>query len=782
MHKPHIYCYFNAFIWGEALINLNTYNLDADLWTSVSNNDYQRVQQLIFQGANPNAPCFSPEWKDWTILTYALHRGTCEIVASLAKSRFVDFNQTIPEGKWKGWTLLSFAVLGERFEPGGIGWFNYDIRKAHTFFVKTLLDGGAYPNQLIPEGTWRGWSLLAYAVRLGRDEIVRELLIQRLQFILNPNQIMPGDNLGDTWKGWSLLAFAVHGESFGEFSDVMRRSCHAIVGILLECGAYPDQYLTYPDYRKLSLLELAAQRGNQVSRDRLFIALQFVSAKSYMKARAKGEFVPEANITSLHLNAEDWSKLGNIFYFGYHGEKQNPLIAKWCFEQAFRINCYHPSASLILGYMHEDPKYGFPVDLVAARNYYRLGNHRIHLKRVERKAIEQALEKGEGLNRQDKEGDTALHRAAKNKFLKLFTSLRYLGADPTIINREGRTPESYLDPAQKFRVDRLQLLTNATLNGIRQDAPTFILSNLHLTVIRGDLDSDKCTIKLRKLCNIPEIRPLLDLTKLAMLGKHKLSQRGEAHRDNPDLVYDSDDEAPMMIEQKLSITIDPHTPSVRQQVCSVERAHGIYDEAQPNSIVIGNGRDIIETTGEIITTPQSTMIHEICHFIAKEVFNHCLPYRNNDVINRERFTKIAEEMLRNKDRLLPIFQVFHNYPPEAWHGELIVRIPQYLAVDEELKEHMVNDRLGKLESGPEGLLLQYYREVFLPEVLAHTERLRQNAVGIGWSPKLFDQNVVRGYHLSHVPPQAGPSSSNSGLPTKMVTWKDRHSLFIQPSS
>ncbi len=99
-----------------------------------------------------------------------------------------DLNYHIADGSWKGWTPLAYVIYQD-----------YDL-------AEFLLDQRADPNLAIKSNdSWAGWNLLAYA-SYKKNEKLSALLIK---YGANPN--LPIEtNEKDTWNKWTPLSLAAY--------------------------------------------------------------------------------------------------------------------------------------------------------------------------------------------------------------------------------------------------------------------------------------------------------------------------------------------------------------------------------------------------------------------------------------------------------------------------------------------------------------------------------------------------------------------------------------------
>lgn len=433
--------------------------------------------------------------------------------------------------------------------------------------------------------------------------------------------------------------------------------------------------------------------------------------------------------------AGQWYELGMQYFEGNNDFSKDAYLARLCFEEALKYNAKHQPTLTKLGFIHENGL-AVPIDLKKAREYYeKLIDKKLHLKRVEKKRVQLLLEQNQSVDKRDQDNRTAMHRAALDNNLKLFSTLKLLNAKTDILDADQNTPGNYLTDKQRIQVTSLQILASESFRKMNLSAPKVIASRIVFQ--NGNHDEDATLLQLEELYKNEDLKPLFDLAKLAMLGKHKLSRRPIVVQDG----YDSDEEEPAKEDERLRITIDPDNKNVNGLVCTADghkTSVGVYIHKLNNTLFIGGNRDKQRVIG--------TLIHELTHFIAREINGSALPYATNDKLNEARFKKICDDMKKlfeekkNRDPALKpnLFEItFTSYTEDQYHSELIARIAQSIAQS--------NNQPVNL-SKPEQELLKYYREIFLKKVSAHVKKLTEKAYG-GWSPQVFKPMSQNTYHL-----------------------------------
>lgn len=335
------------------------------------------------------------------------------------------------------------------------------------------------------------------------------------------------------------------------------------------------------------------------------------------------------------------------------------------------------------------------------------------------------------LTHRDLANNTLVMRAATCGQLKHTARLQMLG----IPRDEGF--QFFNSQETRSKVTHLQSITTKLTQDLRRESAQVL-------VITGKWhDTEEETRRvIAELAERPLIAPLLELAKLAALGSHRLSRRKKFSRSD----YDSDDDVnePLSTHQQFLIRADRSKGNISGMYYEGldgfkgRRAGGIFDYGYPwneNTIFFGWG-------GE--TWTRGTFLHEMTHFLAYEVFdNHCLPYLKTSVIHREEFLQITKSIKEKFDQPnRPVFteeldeivgNIFSspNYINETdYQAELIVRIPELIARGKEGVEAEIRTHLPDL--------MAYYENVFLPKVRAHTESMREIALGY-WPLEIFPE-------------------------------------------
>jgi len=512
-----------------------------------------------------------------------------------------------------------------------------------------------------------------------------------------------------------------------------------------------------------------------------------VKARShYELAVSKGCYASQKKVLILDnpnfSSCDEWSTLGEDYYFGKNNKPKDYVRARACYEIAIELNAENQNASYSLGWLYEHAE-GVSKDIAKAREYYEMASSQEHynakkqllildnqnfsavnwdtlgedyywggnnrqkdrikakicyeqaiakdpklrrsLKRLESNAILSLKEKG-AINEKDSNNNTALHRSAEYKHLKNCARLLFLGAKKSIENAKSERPLATLNAKEKGRITLLQTQFEKLISDFGKKSPRIIINRFFSSPNRPH-DEEKSVSQLDIFYNNQFIKPLLDLAKLAVLGLHDLSRRPKFTDPN----YDSDNDCEESINldcQCLTIRVDPQSSHVEniahfgKNGQGGDSCYGVYlnSELDQNTLYLGGKRNSLEEM-------RGTFIHELTHFIAKEVFkNNCRPYASNDLINTQTFTKITDNLRAKKNNLDPILQAAfsgHYEQNDKVQNELIVRVGQMIVM-------YPTDWAHRLESqAPE--LWNYYKDVFLDAVIKHTTKLQDRALG-GW--------------------------------------------------
>jgi TPR repeat protein len=338
------------------------------------------------------------------------------------------------------------------------------------------------------------------------------------------------------------------------------------------------------------------------------------------------------------------------------------------------------------------------------------------------------LSKPELINSVDEEGNTALHLAIMSDSVDFARSLILYGAQFSIRNKQDKTAQGllidkkggYFEKEEK-RKELLALMLTLDLEDVKlsdfgfsfdlirkitrlkdhfpainrpfmKGVASIMAKHIQGSSIKHQLDKKTHRESFLAMEKISDLNPLLEITAFAVQGLHRMA---------PDMARLYGEK-----NKKLKIILAPYKGDVSSVTSGgTDNAFGVY--YHDNAIYLGGNRDKDTERSKVFV--RGTLIHEITHFVAKEVFdNGCKPYFKDHKIAIARFTKITntlhEAVKKNKKNIHErIYSVFQSYKPDSWHAELIVRIPQ-------LKVMGLEDEIAKPVYRE---LLEYYRDYFL---------------------------------------------------------------------
>ncbi len=358
----------------------------------------------------------------------------------------------------------------------------------------------------------------------------------------------------------------------------------------------------------------------------------------------------------------------------------------------------------------------------------------------------------ESINITNSKGDTALHLAVRCGNVEFSKILILHGADVCMKNKEKKSPqgmlidkrESYFSTESKKWLLALMLMIepfDLSNHGFTADFSRdmtqkrdilllkFKFSRKEIaSIISKKIISSNPAVKLDKAMHkksfkemneISYLSPLLGITAFAVEGMHELAFKLKSEN------------------KKLRIIIDP------EQSCTAtvtlgdsSNACGVY--YHDNSIYLGGKRHADEEMNRDLV--RGTLIHEITHFVADEVFkNNSIPYAKDDLESKKWFNCIVERIyheFKREPKSMPeiIACVFSgSYTKEVWEKELIVRIPQLIAMGElRVVRKFCPD------------LLQYYNEKFLIDCKSHLLNLHyKNRVFLSYAAVLIEKKSAK---------------------------------------
>ena len=298
---------------------------------------------------------------------------------------------------------------------------------------------------------------------------------------------------------------------------------------------------------------------------------------------------------------------------------------------------YNPSFYRVFGQYYEFHSTQSNHLTTAQVHYINSGSvSRNDIKRIDRKLIKNKANVNDTTSVRKQ---TALHRAAIHGLFKQYKTLLHLQADPTLTDYKNKTPPDYLTAEQRKRVNDIE----PDYRRLREPAVDIIMASI---VSISPYNTNALRVALENIYQLPEIKPLLELSKLALLGHHRKSNRFT----DATAEYDSDEECEIESRHKLKIRVDPNNDHVLQLHIMGQdgiggmNARGLQSER--NGIFVG-----INNT---IDTYVGTLIHEICHFVANEVYlNDCNPYSGEKA--ETEYKKMVAAVQSNKPRMPPEF-------------------------------------------------------------------------------------------------------------------------------
>jgi hypothetical protein len=166
----------------------------------------------------------------------------------------------------------------------------------------------------------------------------------------------------------------------------------------------------------------------------------------------------------------------------------------------------------------------------------------------------------------------------------------------------------------------------------------------------------------------------------------------------------------------LSIVIDMDNDSADVHDITIpEGSKGNY-HPETQSITLGGKRQYKELRG--------TIIHELCHMVCDIVWNNERNPYFKDSIEQEKFNKICDkicEHVKKGNKIHYLIDSVFDYPPNKYQRELIVRVPQIIAAEEQLGLDFLKKQVPEL--------FKFFDEIFLSscqDYLIPSFRLRRH--------------------------------------------------------
>ncbi len=481
------------------------------------------------------------------------------------------------------------------------------------------------------------------------------------------------------------------------------------------------------------------------------------------------------NVTQSYVKARKWYEkaitrddkfpypyacLGNLYQHGLGDVEKNFVIAAKHYQQAIERGYATSQTDLDqlfangeikaddlnqIGAMYHKGE-GVQQDFNKARKWYEgpvgrnIPNAKAQLKKLEKDRVVGLVRDEKGIlpiDTKDDKNNTALHRAAKDGRLKSCARLLFLGASKDVYNLANKKPFADLVQPNLDKIGRLQTQLAALVTQLEEKAPSILVGKVITDQAR--LNKAPTEQALDALYEIEQIKPLMDLAKLAGLGLHDLSKRPKFSQADYDSDNDDEEKVSANSEEYLKIRLDARNDTV-QGICH----HGQDGQAGKDWLGVYTHKNTVFVGGGIRTKLEvrGTLIHELTHFIAYEVFkNNSKPYGENDDVNKRKFETIANNLNNRRNQLHPILQGAFSQSYQSSNqvdGELIVRAAQMIVQCD-------NGLVLLRAQAPE--LLDYYENVFLAAVKEHTNKLEARALS-DWPKDLFTQSRQNQYSLS----------------------------------
>lgn len=483
------------------------------------------------------------------------------------------------------------------------------------------------------------------------------------------------------------------------------------------------------------------------------------AARCYRQAMQRGYAKAQEDMNRMYLRADLPAEASNgIGWLYLHGDGVDQSYTRallWCkksseqgYAAAFRNMGFiyeygHVSPNLLLAasYYRTAIEKGYAQAIDDLNRVYRVAPSKLSkpaLKKFERDRLVWAFKQRPHtfLTDADHENKTALHRAAEHGLLKQCARLLVMGANTSREDIYHNKPLTYVIRRGELRkTNDLASKFCKLMNALSKPA-TEVLANA--TNIQGNqIVTEDIRLALEDIYQIEEIKPIMELAKLAVLGLHVLSNR-PCFVDGYDSDNDSSEATP--ITQKLIINIDANKTTV-ENLClwgdegiDGYEAWGTYWH---NLISVG-GRNIgshARSSADI----RAALIHELTHFAVHEVFlNNGSPYSSHNDVNRNQFEVLTNELYERQGLLDSILRDAFAYKQADWHGELLVRVAEILVTYNEVSiAPGVIGRERLQREAPQ--LFNYYNTVFLNAVKAHIPLLRQRALK-GWPEDMLRHN------------------------------------------
>ena len=363
-----------------------------------------------------------------------------------------------------------------------------------------------------------------------------------------------------------------------------------------------------------------------------------------------------------------------------------------------------------------------------------------------------------GLYRTDNQGNTAIHLAIQANHFELLKALLHHIDDLSHfrkVNENGQGPAAFarnLDQDGFAQLIEKHVLIHVLPDEKREDSVSFkdyihfrqeeliqrgavmlqnpekekgLISTIQSGIFRGDLQMDEWVYSdgLIALSHSAFIKPILELVALSIHGKHK--ENAAQYADSLMECSNGDDED-LILSQDIAVYMEENTSQTNKLKIfffDIESTDEVF-LSQPENLNSGGNYFMPNFTISLATRYKSretllaTLIHEFCHCVAHIIYdNQCRPYALNEGENfeevvmdlRERFTYVSS--VHPNAAMETIMSVFRDYPEKQQAAELIVRVPEIIAI--------LGHEQGILwlqQHTPR--LLTYYENIFIKDINA----------------------------------------------------------------
>lgn len=345
-----------------------------------------------------------------------------------------------------------------------------------------------------------------------------------------------------------------------------------------------------------------------------------------------------------------------------------------------------------------------------------------------REALERCIDEyGPNLNAVDKDGDTALHYAVmKNNIAAVQVLLESEGIDWDIANAKGQTPlklasqlkyneiEQALLKKSDHKVGKIDIPEGLSIKESQKQRkkaivnmgpltpmdksskPTAALAVESVLYFEDSLLAQGFRGYLETLSLDPILGPMVNMMGLcarrgAMPERARqsfLEQRYSMVSSVPEVSSSGEvDELYAFAIARIERELRKHFKIICIDQEDVTPLHVFV--AEPRGLYTHKNSVFIATKNLDFNDIVAVIMHESMHFIVHKLFdNHAYPYPNDSVYNplRDQMQEIVKSLRETLDSLQEgpaydvIARVFYNYEEEKWPIEIIVRVPQIIAL------------------------------------------------------------------------------------------------------